>query len=210
MPRDPFCPFKKRLIQQSTDPRVIRNRQYDEAKEGLEIALHREEANFRAAKSRKLKTLKQSFEWCGMTHVERQRAEEDVIKALNELYSRKKEEREFEWRLRMERFKDIGNERVSIRGDGEPAEPKRPQDGEAIESNICSEDCCEKEDEEWETCSEGDADKVVEESLELMSTTKLIERSGQGWLRKMQVVEGEAKRKATAWEDYKAKALAGK
>lgn len=201
MLRDPFSPFRKRPIEHSTNPRVIRNREYVEAKKGLDIALHREDGNFRAAKTRSLQRMRKSKAWLLQTPAERKKTEHDLIDKLTKKYDSKKQELEFQWRLKVETEE---SEETSDSVNKGVEEGEERQDGH--EESVDEQDWVapEVDDSGWVTEDDDDVEVVINKSLKDIPVVELIKRSGEEWLNKIKDVEAAAEKKEAAWQGYKA------
>ena len=116
----------------SENPRTIQNREYRLAKRGIELSELRDDGAFRTSKSRALKKLRTSDGWVKMSHAEQEKAEEEVVRQLEEKRDAKKRAHEKEW------FHKVENDEIDS-----------DEDDKTTETNVES-----KEDEEVDTGGE--------------------------------------------------------
>src|SRR5277367_4159765 len=92
----PFATPKSRNLK-SNNPRTIQNREYRLAKRGIELSEARDDGAFRTSKSRALKRLRTTDGWIEMSAAEQRKAEEVVVRQLEEKRDAKKRAHEMEW-----------------------------------------------------------------------------------------------------------------
>jgi hypothetical protein len=176
----PFAAPKSRNLK-SKNPRTVQNREYRLAKRGIELSELHDDSAFRTSKSRALKKLRTSDRWVKMSHTEQEKAEEEVVRQLEEKRDAKKRTHEKEW------FRKVENDEIHSDEDDRAAETqvKNEEDEKGDMGN---------EDEWFTEDSEGSDD--VSDSLNLVD--RIIEvryRAGSAFMEGLKKAEELAVKK---------------
>jgi len=200
MPRDPFKPLTPRKSTVSDHPKTVINRKYDLAKQGIELARHRDESAFRTAKSRKLKALHGGKAWTKLSPAQQAEMEEEVVVELERNLQEKMVRHEMDWR-KIE-------ENVSTEEKNENTRPAA-QIGEIVTAEGSLEGI---DDTEWITDEEETEGKKSLEPEGIVGYTGLaqgapdltdiLKVAGQEWKKKMATLEAQAEEREKKWRDY--------
>ena len=150
----PFAAPKSRNLK-SNHPRTIQNREYRLAKRGIELSELRDDGAFRTSKSRALKKLRTSDGWVDMSTAEQRKAEEEVVRQLEEKRDARKRAHEIEW------FHKVENDEIASDEDDKGVETKEVEEGE--ENEWLTEDSEDSESDEWK----GDSMEFVNGIIEV-------------------------------------------
>jgi len=156
----PFAAPKSRNLK-SNHPRTIQNREYRLAKRGIELSELRDDGAFRTSKSRALKKLRTSDGWVDMSTAEQRKAEEEVVRQLEEKRDARKRAHEIEW------FHKVENDEIASDEDDKGVETKEVEEGEegdtGEENEWLTEDSEDSESDEWK----GDSMEFVNGIIEV-------------------------------------------
>ena len=175
----------------SNNPRTIQNREYRLAKRGIELSEARDDGAFRTSKSRALKRLRTTDGWVGMSAAEQRKAEEEVVRQLEEQRDAKKRAHEVEW------FHKVENDEIASDEDDKGGETEEEGEGEEEEEEPGKEEEGGDGD-DWSTEDGGDsnAEDWKGDSMEFVSGIVEVKRkSGYAFIEGLRKAEEIAVKK---------------
>jgi ribonuclease D len=182
----PFATPKSRNLK-SSHPRTIQNREYRLAKRGIELSELRDDGAFRTSKSRALKKLRTSDSWVDMSAAEQRKAEEEVVRQLEEKRDAKKRAHEMEW------FHKVENDEIASDEDDKGVETKEVEEGEEGEEG----DAGEKDEWLTEDDEDSESEKWKGDSMEFVNSIIEVQRkSGYAFIKGLRKAEESAVKKA--------------
>src|SRR5579859_7352562 len=124
---DSFSPIENCSESKSTHPKTTINCIHIQAKEGLDLADHRANAVFHAAKCRQIKRFHRHPQWASWSDSKKKSMENAIIRKLEERRDRKKRENEIEFWIKWEKgeyekvaVEDLANENDEEKGTAMP------------------------------------------------------------------------------------------
>jgi hypothetical protein len=203
-PPSKFKPLKCGTRSPSSNPKTVLNRQYYSQKRGLDIALHRVDANFRVNKSRAFKKLASHPSWAHLPEKEQKARQDAIVAELTRVRQQKREEAEREWYDKVEADDVHEDEDYTTVMDGiedeeviDSDEKDRMEQGDAGSWQDDDEEGWEDvDDEKW---NGSDEEKLGAKATNAKLGKDMVDKvmgikalSGLGWLGKLERLEAEA------------------